>query len=274
MAANKGQIIVIKKKKGGGHAGHHGGAWKVAYADFVTAMMAFFLVMWLMGADEVTKAAIAGHFNGALDRETNAIKSMPDTPKGGSHMEDFSDPSREGGRPMDMPAGRITTDLTKDNELQAIYEELEESISVQFGLNDDSAVRLDTYNDRKGLVLRLVASDFFEYKRSDFATDMTPVINKIGAILARYKRKMIRIEGHTEPTEGSSTDPSQGWKLSTARAQSIAQYWLQRNGDLDPRRIQIAGASHFRPIADNASPTGRAINRRIEITVLKNAVDE
>ena len=45
-------VIVIKKKKGGGHGGHHGGAWKVAYADFVTAMMCFFMVMWLLGADE------------------------------------------------------------------------------------------------------------------------------------------------------------------------------------------------------------------------------
>src|SRR3954466_4342164 len=62
MAANKkGQIIVIKKVQAS-HAGHHGGAWKVAYADFVTAMMAFFLVMWLMGVDEETKAEITHYF--------------------------------------------------------------------------------------------------------------------------------------------------------------------------------------------------------------------
>ena len=56
------QPIIIKKKKGG-HAGAHGGAWKVAYADFVTAMMCFFMVMWLMGSDEETKAAVANYFN-------------------------------------------------------------------------------------------------------------------------------------------------------------------------------------------------------------------
>ena len=54
-------IIIIKKK--GGHDGHHGGAWKVAYADFVTAMMALFIVLWLMGADEETKKAISSFFN-------------------------------------------------------------------------------------------------------------------------------------------------------------------------------------------------------------------
>src|SRR5262245_31400940 len=55
-------VIVIKRKKAG-HGGHHGGAWKVAYADFVTAMMAFFLVLWLMSADEDTRKQIASYFN-------------------------------------------------------------------------------------------------------------------------------------------------------------------------------------------------------------------
>src|SRR6202453_3388281 len=61
--ADKAPVIIIKKKKGGGGHGAHGGAWKVAYADFVTAMMAFFLVMWLMGSDEETKSAVANYFN-------------------------------------------------------------------------------------------------------------------------------------------------------------------------------------------------------------------
>ena len=56
------KIIVIKKKSGG-HGGHHGGAWKVAYADFVTAMMALFIVLWLMNADPEVKKAVAGYFN-------------------------------------------------------------------------------------------------------------------------------------------------------------------------------------------------------------------
>jgi chemotaxis protein MotB len=60
---SKGQpVIIIKKKGGGGHGGHHGGAWKVAYADFVTAMMAFFLVMWLVGQNPKVKSAVAGYF--------------------------------------------------------------------------------------------------------------------------------------------------------------------------------------------------------------------
>jgi chemotaxis protein MotB len=61
MAAKSQPIIVIRKK--GGHSGHHGGAWKVAYADFVTAMMSLFIVLWLMGSSEKVKRAVAGYFN-------------------------------------------------------------------------------------------------------------------------------------------------------------------------------------------------------------------
>ena len=61
MAAKAQPIIVIKKK--GGHGGHHGGAWKVAYADFVTAMMALFIVLWLMSQSDAVKKAVAGYFN-------------------------------------------------------------------------------------------------------------------------------------------------------------------------------------------------------------------
>src|ERR1044071_9378375 len=62
MAAKGGQSIIIIKKKAHGHGGHHGGAWKVAYADFVTAMMAFFMVMWILGMDQKLKESIEGYF--------------------------------------------------------------------------------------------------------------------------------------------------------------------------------------------------------------------
>src|ERR1039457_4584364 len=61
MTAKSQPIIVIKKK--GGHGGHHGGAWKVAYADFVTALMSLFIVLWLMGQSDPVKKAVAGYFN-------------------------------------------------------------------------------------------------------------------------------------------------------------------------------------------------------------------
>ena len=79
------QPIIIVKKGGHGHGGHHGGAWKVAYADFVTAMMAFFLVMWIVGQSNPMKAGVAGYFRdpGVFERGTGGSAGiMPGAPKG------------------------------------------------------------------------------------------------------------------------------------------------------------------------------------------------
>jgi flagellar motor protein MotB len=91
MAKEGGGEIRIVKKKGGGH-GHHGGAWKVAYADFVTAMMAFFLVMWLIGLDAKTRAAIAAYFRDpvgfmqAVRAKSEAVFTINETvPPGGKN---------------------------------------------------------------------------------------------------------------------------------------------------------------------------------------------
>jgi flagellar motor protein MotB len=81
MAEKKAQIV-IKKVKKGGHGGAHGGAWKVAYADFVTAMMCFFLVMWLMGTDEETKASIANYFNNPTAAWRPELKDNDTVPLG------------------------------------------------------------------------------------------------------------------------------------------------------------------------------------------------
>ncbi|HYF02576.1 MAG TPA: flagellar motor protein MotB, partial [Patescibacteria group bacterium] len=71
------QPIIIKKKKAAGHGGHHGGAWKVAYADFVTAMMAFFLVMWIMGLGQNSKRAIASYFREPGSFSFTTGKALP-----------------------------------------------------------------------------------------------------------------------------------------------------------------------------------------------------
>src|SRR5271167_2225793 len=76
MAKPGNGTIIIKKIKGGGHAGHHGGAWKVAYADFVTAMMAFFLLLWLLNVTtDVQKRGIADYFEPSIALRTNSTGS-------------------------------------------------------------------------------------------------------------------------------------------------------------------------------------------------------
>lgn len=268
MADNKGATIVIKKKKGG-HHGHHGGAWKVAYADFVTAMMAFFLVMWLMGADEETKAAIEQYFKTAGSE--SPISEHNTHPKNGDKMDQFEERNPAGGRPMNMPAGKINAATTAEAELQNLKELLEETISLELGVTNPSE-QLEMIYDSKGFVLRIAVKGFFDHNSSEVKSDLIPLLNRIGKVL-QTTRKVIRLEGHTESSELTRVD-NPNWELSTSRAAWVANYWIKSFPGFKPEKLQVSGAAHFHPIASNATEEGMSANRRVEIIVLNEQYKE
>ena len=264
MADKNSATIVIKKKKAGGH-GHHGGAWKVAYADFVTAMMAFFMVMWLMGADEETKKSIEGYFKDPGSQ--SPISTSPEAPKGGQNLNVFEDRNPAGGRPMDMPAGKVNTKADEEKELQELKETLEETISMEVGVANHSE-HLEMVYDSKGLVLRIAVKNFFLHGESEVRPDLLPVLVRIGKIVSRTKR-LIRIEGHTDKTE-LTRDGKPDWGLSTERAAWVADYWMKQFPAMAPSRVQVAGNAHFRPLEDGDSQQALSENRRIEVIVLND----
>jgi chemotaxis protein MotB len=264
MADKDKATIVIKKKKAGGH-GAHGGAWKVAYADFVTAMMAFFLVMWLMGTDEETKAAVESYFK---NPSQSPLTIAPSDPKGGDKLDPMEERNPAAGRPMDMPTGKVNVQTEKDKELLDLKDKLEESISLELGMANPSE-KLEMVYDSKGLVLRIAVKNFFEHDEADLKPDMLPILFRIGKALSTIHHN-IRIEGHTEVSEMAKDGRSPAWELSTARASTVAQYWLKSFPGLKPERLEIAGQAHFHPIADENTPQGRAADRRVDIIVLND----
>lgn len=268
MADKQAPTIVIKKKKHG-HHGHHGGAWKVAYADFVTAMMAFFLVMWLLGADEATKAAIEGYFKNV--GSASPITEHNTDPQNGEKLNVFQDQTSVSGRPMDMPAGKVNAAMTNESELQNLKEVLEESISLELGVSNPSD-QLEMVYDPKGLVLRIAVKGFFDKNESEVKQDLQPLLYRIGKVLQNSHR-VIRVEGHTDPSETAdgrslASGGSPAWELSTRRAAWVANYWMKNFPSFNPARLQVAGAAHFHPIADNKTQAGQAANRRAEIVIL------
>lgn len=256
--------IVIKKINPAAHGGH-GGAWKVAYADFVTAMMAFFLVMWLMGTDEETKAAVEGYFKSA--GSPSALSIAPTDPKGGDKIDLFQERNPSGGRPMDMPAGKSNTQADNEKELQNLKEVLEETISLELGVANHSD-QLEMVYDSKGLVLRIAIKNFFDHGSADVKPDLIPILYRVGKVVAKTNR-LIRIEGHTDRTELASGG-APNWALSTERAQWVAQFWMKSFPNLVPSHLQVAGNAHFRPLSDGRTPAALAEDRRVEIIVLND----
>jgi chemotaxis protein MotB len=198
--------VIIIKKKVHGHGGHHGGAWKVAYADFVTAMMAFFLVMWIVGQSNPMKAGVAGYFRdpGSFDSgkgdETGLLPGAP----AGLTAPGLSTPKEE--------AAAIAV-------LERAAERLRQSLEAlpEFA-NMKDRVEIDVTSE--GLRIELVdTSDdsFFEVGRSDLRADSVEILSVIAAELNRLPNA-VAVEGHTDSRPFPGQDGYGNWELSSDRA--------------------------------------------------------
>ena len=243
--------------------------WLVSYADFITMMFAFFVVLWATSRADAQKfAAVAQSLKtsfGASGAPYGMI-SLAGT-GGGNTLNPFESIEAPGGRIVNLPAGRthVASDPESEDGLQGIRDRLEESISLEMGVTSTSEELKLTY-DSRGLVLTLAAKDFFAPFEVEVRRDMRPLLDKIARILESSER-LIRIEGHADASEKKPDGYASAWELSAARAAWVARYWLDRH-DFEPRRIGIAGYAHYRPVAQGAGDYDQASNRRIEIIVL------
>jgi chemotaxis protein MotB len=234
----KGQPIIVIKKKGG-HAGHHGGAWKVAYADFVTAMMALFIVLWLMGSSEKVKKAVAGYFN---------------DPKGTGSLL---------GTTMTGTGETITAAAT-DN-LEKLKEQIEEEIKKRKDLEKLSK-QIEIKVTPEGLRIELIEGKdgtFFEIGSAKLSGSGQELLALLGTTLKDFPNLLL-IEGHTDSTPYSSDASYSNWDLSADRANS-ARRLLQQDGVRQNQVTQVRGYADMMPRVKNnpADPS----NRRISILV-------
>jgi chemotaxis protein MotB len=237
MSAKTQPIIIIKKK--GGHGGHHGGAWKVAYADFVTAMMSLFIVLWLMGSSEKVKRAVAGYFN---------------DPKGtGSQL----------GTTMTGTGATVSQLDTKD--LEKLKEKLEEEIKARKDLEKLSK-QIEIKVTPEGLRIELIEDKngtFYELGSAKLSQNGQTLLSLLASELKTLPNLLL-IEGHTDSTPYSDQNGYSNWELSADRANS-ARKLLQQDGVRANQVTQVRGyADQMLRIKDN--PTDPS-NRRISILV-------
>jgi chemotaxis protein MotB len=237
MAAKTQPIIVVRKK--GGHGGHHGGAWKVAYADFVTAMMSLFIVLWLMGSSEKVKRAVAGYFN---------------DPKGtGSQL----------GTTL-TGTGTTVSQATTD-ELQKLKEKLEEEIKARKELEKLSK-QIEITITPEGLRIELIEGKdgtFYEIGSAKLSASGQELLALLGKELKTLPNSLL-IEGHTDATPYSSNSGYSNWDLSADRANS-ARRLLQQDGVRTDQVTQVRGyADQMLRMKNNPNDPS---NRRISILV-------
>jgi chemotaxis protein MotB len=231
MAANA-QPIIIKRK--GGHGGHHGGAWKVAYADFVTAMMALFIVLWLMNTSKPVQEAISGYFK---------------DPSGTGKLTGTNKPPPQ---------------VSKDN-LDKVKAELEKAIR-QVANFDKIKDHIELTVTQEGLRIELLESEngtFFESGKPEPNASGRELMMTIAEELGKAPNRIL-IEGHTDSQPFSERANYTNWELSVDRANSSRRL-MQMHGLRPDQVAQVRGFADQQP--REGKDSGDPSNRRITMIV-------
>ncbi len=207
------QPIIIKKK--GGHGGHHGGAWKVAYADFVTAMMALFIVLWLMNSSKPVQEAVGGYF-----RDPNGVAQKKGTALGGAG-ETAPVVKKE-----DM--AKLKQDLLKAMEQLADFNKLKKQIEMTV---TPEGLKIELMEDPNGT--------FFENGKAQPTAIMQNLLKVLSVEVGKLPNP-VSIEGHTDSKPFSDSQTYGNWELSTDRANAARR--LMENSGLRPKQVvQVRG---------------------------------
>jgi chemotaxis protein MotB len=233
-------IIIIKKK--GGHGGHHGGAWKVAYADFVTAMMALFIVLWLMNSSKQIQVAVGGYFKDP----TGTSKKVGSNQIGSG--ENFT--------------------LTKD-DMPKLKEELQKAVR-QVTNFDKLKNQIEMTITSEGLRIELLESSsgtFFESGKPGVNDDGHELLVALAQQLGKLPNR-ISIEGHTDAKPYATARDYGNWELSTDRANS-ARRIMQAAGLNSNQISQVRGYADqkLRVPGNPLEPSNRRISLIVQYVV-------
>jgi len=288
--SNSEPTIIIKRVKKVAAEGHHGGAWKVAYADFVTAMMAFFLLMWLLNATtEDQRKGLADYFNpsipispmsgggaelleGATIFSAKAESNASTEPK----KKDNQSTAEENASGEQKNSNQSASEALKEEETriqnaqQAALESVEEDLLSQIGGDQTEGIasHIQLRVTPEGLVIELIDTNdnpLFNVGSTNASPIMVLLLDVVAQSLSLVENK-ISIVGHTDSLPYSSGRDYTNWELSTDRAHAARRLMIAAGLPMTQVN-EVAGKADSDPLVeDRFAPQ----NRRISITILKS----
>lgn len=244
---------MARRRKGNGAGGGHDGAgmmrWLLTYADLITLLMAFFVVMYAMSnVDKKKYETLSTSLKQALHVGGSADSLVADR-LGQAHMQSL------------LPADIQTAENT---EFQKIIDKVknpstpEEMGSVLFII------------DERGLVISFMDTLLFDLGRADLRSNALPVLDRVATAI-KGSTILVRVEGHTDNLPIATLQYPSNWELSAARAITVTRYFITRHA-IEPRRLSATGYGEHRPLMENSTAENRNRNRRVDIVVLRSAV--
>jgi chemotaxis protein MotB len=235
-------IIIVRRKKG--HAGgHHGGAWKVAYADFVTAMLALFIVLWLLSSSEQIQKAVGGYFTDPMGKGKDVGNGLR-----GSGSESLS---------------------VRKDDMNQLKEKLEQAVKDATSLQKIKEHVIFTVTS-EGLRVELLegeVSTFFESGNSRPTAFGKDLLKKLAEEIGKLPNR-VTMEGHTDSQPFKGGADYSNWELSSDRA-NAARRWMQENGMREDQVTQVRGfADQSLRVPDHPDDPS---NRRVTLVIMYQA---
>ncbi len=234
-----------RRRRQKSHASHE--RWLVSYADFITLMFAFFVVMY--SAAQVDRRKI-GQLALAMQAAFQKMGALP----GAAALPNM---------PAQIPAAPEPIPKIGDEgaELNTLQKELEKALAMEISRRE---VELHLAPD--GLVISLREVGFFDSGSAVIRPSALPAFDRIVSVIAPTPHRL-RIEGHTDTIPIHNTQFASNWELSTARATQLVRLLITQYG-FAPERLSAAGFAQYHPVAGNETAEGRAQNRRVDLVIL------
>lgn len=304
---NKEQPIVIKKVKKGGHGGHHGGAWKVAYADFVTAMMAFFIVMWILASNEEVKEQVAGYFQdpgifsyesgrdgspvdikimaaqkkkdgegnaqgqGQGDEQSASVAPLTISFEKGPHGE--SDTVSHTAIEKAMARAKLDSAIAQAKMAQMgddIKKQLAEKLGSQPAMKEIlSSINIEM--TKEGLRIELIETKdalFFQVGNANLSSKAVEILQLLGKTIMSLPNP-VAIEGHTDARQYGKNASYTNWELSNDRANSARRVLTKY---MWPGQVESVTGYADRKLRTPNNPFGKT-NRRVSIVIKHLSAD-
>jgi len=246
-----------------GHVNHE--RWLVSYADFITLLFAFFVVLYASSkADQMKQHQVSQ----AIDSAFHALGLFPDTArkpaslKNVSVLSDAKASPDQAVSPMNIVMGEdVLAPVQVKEDLTRVQAHMEKMLSNQIAQHTVSIAM-----GKDGLVISLREAGFFSSGSATPHPATLPILREIAAALSKTPYD-IRIEGHTDNIPIHNQEFDSNWELSSARATRIARIFVDSHS-ISPERLSAAGYAEFHPVASNSTDSGRAENRRVDLVVM------
>ena len=247
----------MSRKARTSHSSHD--RWLVSYADFITLLFAFFVVLYASSKADEKKQVQAAH---SIESAFRSLGIFADTRRKAEGPIAESEGVDKPVIPMNIVMGEDVLGAAKvKDDLEAIHRELQQRLSNQIAQH---TVAIKMGHD--GLIISLREAGFFDSGSANPHLEAIATLRQVADSLSRTPYDL-RIEGHTDNVPIRTAEFDSNWELSSARATRIARILMDMKA-LPPERLSAAGYAEFHPVASNEEPEGRAENRRVDLVIL------